>query len=332
MVEKDSTQTTFQFGDNHFDIPLPEKYFDIKNPDLAAFLQNNHTVAFLVVKNDTIVFEEYFAGYDETTIIPSFSVSKTFVSALVGIAVAEGYFQNTYQPVTKFLPELMEADTMFSLITLEDLLNMRSGIRFAESYGSPFSDMAKFYYGRHLKKYLTKLEIAAPPDEAYDYISVNTLLLAIAIERATGMPLNEYLSAKIWQPLGMEHDATMNIDSRQGNQIKGFCCLNARTRDFARFGRLYLNGGSWQGHQIIPQNWVEKSLTIINNSLDSQGYPYTYHWRVKPDGAIFAKGVLGQYIYVDVEKNIIIIRLGKKSAGVHWPGFFEDICDVAAKI
>ena len=163
-------------------------------------------------------------------------------------------------------------------------------------------------------------------NKEYEYISVNSLLLAIAIERSTGKQLNVYLSEKIWQPLSMEFDASWSIDSKKYNQIKSFCCINARARDYARFGRLYLNNGTWEAKQIVPADWVNKSMSIINNSKDSQGYDYTYHWRVKIDGAIFAKGVLGQYIYIDPAKNVVIVRLGKKSTDLIWAEFFEQLC------
>lgn len=325
-VAKGDGQGFFHFPEKKTHLPLPEKYHTPNATALSPFLSSRKTASFLIIKNDTVVFEEYFHGYEASSVMPSFSVSKVFVSALTGIAISEGYIKNTAQPVTHFLPELLQSDAAFSFITIEDLLNMRSGIAFAEAYGSPFADMAKYYYGRNLKKYITRLEISVPPDSVYQYISVNTLLLAMAIERATAMPLNRYLSEKIWQPLGMEFEATMNIDSRKGNQVKAFCCLNARTRDFARFGRLYLNGGKWNGQQIVPEQWVGRSMSVINNSRDSQGYPYTYQWRVKPDGAIFAKGVLGQYIYVDRQKKIIIVRMGKNDGDVNWAQFFEDIC------
>ncbi|OQX73280.1 MAG: hypothetical protein B6D64_14040 [Bacteroidetes bacterium 4484_276] len=293
---------------------------------LDQFLEKNKTVAFIIIRNDTILYERYFNGYADSSIIPSFSVSKVFISALTGIAINEGYIKNTNQPITDFIPELLKNDVAFKKIRLEDLLNMRSGIKFNEGYSNPFADMAKYYYGTNLKKYITKLKIEEPPDQSYNYISVNSLLLGMAIERATGKQLNQYLEEKIWIPLGMEHDAGWNVDSRKDNQIKMFCCINARARDFAKFGRLYLNKGNWNGRQIVPQEWVEKSMTIINDSRDSQNYPYTYQWRVKEDGAIFAKGVLGQYIYIDPGKNVIMVHLGKKSAGVHWARLMEGLC------
>jgi len=310
-------------------IPIvPEKYQD-KNSlvTFSDFLDEHKTLAFIIIRNDTVLFEEYFSDYEDSSIIPSFSLSKVFISALTGIAIDEGYIKSTSEPITEFIPELLQSDPDFSKITIEDLLNMRSGIKFNEGYANPFADMAIYYYGRNLTKYITKLKIDRSPDEVYEYLSVNSLLLAMIIERSTGKQLNEYLSEKIWQPLGMEFDATWSTDSKADNQIKAFCCINGRARDFAKIGRLYLNNGKWDGQQVVPETWVKKSMTIINDSKDSQGYPYTYQWRVKEDGAIFAKGVLGQYIYVDPEKNVVIVRMGKKSSDVVWAEFFEGLCE-----
>jgi len=322
-------ETTFHFFyPEKFIAPdLPEKYQTPNQPaGLSHFLEKNQTVAFLIIRNDTVLFEDYYHNYHEADIIPSFSVSKAFVSALMGIAVDEGFIESADQPITDFVPELLENDPRFGLITLEHLLNMRSGIRFNEGYSNPFADMAKYYYGTNLNRYVTKLKIERPPDEVYDYISVNTQLLGMAIEQSTGRSLAELLQEKIWQPLGMEYGASWSMDSERNRQIKAFCCINGQATDFAKFGRLYLNHGSWEEQQVVPEQWVEKSMRIVNDSRDSQGYPYTYQWRVKKDGAIFAKGVLGQYIYVFPEKNIIIVRMGKKDAGVFWADLLEQLC------
>jgi len=322
-------ETTFYFAESADkpDLSLPAQFDpEGKYGSLDRFNEKNKTVAFLIIRNDTILYEKYFAGYGDTSVYPSFSVSKAFTSALTGIAIGEGYIESTQQPVTDFLPFLKESDPAFEKVRLEDLLNMRSGIRFDEGYANPFASMAKYYYGTNLKKYVTKLKTKSPPDQFYNYQSVNTLLLGMAIEQATGRQLNKYLEEKIWKPLQMESDASWNIDSKKDNQIKVFCCINAHARDFARFGRLYLHKGNWEGKQIVPREWVERSMSIINDSRDSQNYPYTYQWRVKEDGAVFAKGILGQYIYVYPAKNIIMVRLGKKTAGVNWADLMEKLC------
>jgi CubicO group peptidase (beta-lactamase class C family) len=320
----------FTFQSQHETIPLklPEQFASVhQHDDLSKFLEEHKTVAFIVIRNDTVLFEEYYDGYTASEVIGSFSAAKAFVSAMTGIAIGEGKIRTVQEPVTNFLPELLDADPRFGNITIGHLLNMRSGIRFNEGYANPFADMAKYYYGTNLKKYITQLKIERPPDEVYDYISVNTQLLGMALERATGHNMAAYLEQKIWQPAGMEYDASWSVDSKQHRQIKAFCCINLRPVDLARFGRLYLNGGRSSGKQIIPEAWVKQSMQITNDSRDSQGYPYTYQWRVKNDGAIFAKGILGQFLYVYPEKNVIIVRMGKKDAGLVWPEFFERLCD-----
>ncbi len=316
----------FHKSNEHIDFSVPDKFTVAEEVScLNKFLHDHKTLAFIIIRNDSMLFEEYYSGYDESSVIPSFSVSKAFLSALTGIAISEGKISSVDDSITKYIPELFENDPRFADITIEHLLNMRSGIRFNEGYANPFADMAKYYYGRNLKKYITKLKIERPPDEAYNYISVNSLLLAIIIERATGTQLNEYLTEKIWQPLGMEFDATWSTDKKNNGQIKAFCCINGRARDFAKFGRLYLNNGNWDGQQVVPEDWVKNSLSITNDSRDSQGYPYQYQWRVMEDGSAFAKGVLGQYIFINPARNIIIVRMGKKSDGVIWAEIFRKL-------
>lgn len=303
-------------------IALPVKYAG-DACTLESFLTRHSTVAFLVIRNDSILYENYFDDYTRESIIPSFSVAKSYVSALVGIAIREGYIKSVHQPITDFLPELQNPG--FEKITLEHLLNMRSGIRFNENYLNPFSQIPKYYYGLHLAHYISKLKVEEPPDLHYNYVSVNTLLLSMAVERATKKQLSQYLEEKIWQPCGMEYPATWNIDSKKGNTIKAFCCVNARTRDFARFGRLYLHAGNWNGREIIPEEWVKKTQSVMNDSRDGQNYHYTYQWRITNYGAIFSKGILGQYIWILPQKNIIIVRLGRNYAGIDWADFCYEI-------
>ncbi len=139
------------------------------------------------------------------------------------------------------------------------------------------------------------------------------------------MKINKYLEQKIWQPIGMESDASWSIDSEKNQTIKAFCCINAVARDFARFGRLYLKKGNWNGKQVVPEKWVIRSTSIINDSRDSQGYPYTYQWRVLENGAFFAKGILGQYIFVYPEKNLVFVRMGKDYADIDWADLFVEL-------
>jgi CubicO group peptidase (beta-lactamase class C family) len=303
---------------------LPEAYNPKgKYSDFTDYLEENKSLSFLVIRNDSILYERYFDGYDRSTITAGFSVAKVFVSALTGIAVQEGYIESVDQTVSDFLPEMK--DPGFKDVTIENLLNMRSGIKFSESYVNPFGHTAKFYYGNNLSKYVHKLKVNKTPGEEYYYQSANTEILAMIIEKTTGKPFTVYFEEKIWSRLGLEYDATWNYDSEKHGLVKAFCCLNACPEDFAKFGRLYLNNGIWEGRQIVPEAWVKHSMSIHNNSRDSQNYSYSYFWRVLESGSVFGKGILGQYIYVNPTRNLIIVKFGKKNADINWPELFEEI-------
>jgi CubicO group peptidase (beta-lactamase class C family) len=324
---------------------------------LDDFVESNKSVAFLIIRNDTMLYEKYFQGRNQGSYVPSFSAAKSFVSALVGIAIGEGSIKSVNQPITDFLPELKLNDERFSKITIENLLNMRSGILFKESYFNPFGNVAKSYYGRNLIGQLKTLKIKSEPDKEFEYVSENTQLLAFIVERATGKKIPEYLQEKIWKPLGMEYDATWSTDSKERKEAKAFCCLNACARDYAKFGRLYLNNGKWNGQQVVPAAWVKKSTTVDQSTKDLF---YSYQWwhntewirltdttKTSPTDSLhieyatskdgkkakylstplhdfFADGFLGQFIYVYPSKNIIIVRLGK-AAKVRWQRIFLSI-------
>ena len=300
------------------------------------------SLSFLVIRNDTILFERYFQDYQaDSPPVPSFSVAKSFVSALVGFAVQEGAIQSVQEPVTNYFPEMAERDPRFTELTIEHLLNMRSGLKYNEdSYVNPFSPVARDYYGRKLKKYtLEKSQFAAEPDAYREYQSVNTQLLGLIVEKATGKTLPEYLEAKIWQPLGMEFPASWSYDSKAGGTTKAFCCLNAQARDFAKFGRLFLQHGYWEGEQLLDSAWVARSVqpNYSNDCYQYQWYSGS-HWQTEADSLtavsnapagsrvrpyqgeyayeicgpdFMAIGILGQYIYVHPEKNLIMVRQGK---------------------
>ncbi len=325
-LEIEKGETTFYFDklNENKNLQIPKKYnLDNKFDNFDSFLENKKCVSFIVIRNDTILYENYFSGYGDSSVITTFSASKSFVSALVGIAIEEGYIYSTNEPITKYIPELVNPG--FDKITIENLLNMRSGIKFTESYASPFADMPKYYYGTNLLKYIGKLKVEDEPGIKYNYQSVNTILLGLIVERATNTKLNKYIEQKLWKPIEMQYDASWSVDSKEHQVFKANCCLNGRSIDYAKFGRLYLNKGSWNGNQVVPEKWVERSTSIINDSRDSQGYPYTCQWRVLENGAFFAKGILGQYIFVYPAKNLIFIRQGKGYGKIDWADFFLEI-------
>jgi CubicO group peptidase (beta-lactamase class C family) len=319
-VKKGNYTFIYPEAEDMIKLSVPDKFTEGKNNlGFETFLEDHRSVAFLVIKNDIMVYETYFAGYESTSTFTTFSAAKSFVSALVGIAIDEGYIYSTSQSITFFLKEIESPE--FDKITIEDLLNMRSGIDFNEGYFNPFAEMPKYYYGTNLLKYIKKLKVKEKPDLEYDYISVNTILLGLIVERATNTKLPEYLSKKIWQPLGMESDGSWSVDNMKDQTVKANCCINGLARDFAKFGSLYLKKGNWNGTQIVPERWVERSTSIINDSRDSQGYPYTYQWRVLENGCFFAKGILGQYIFVNPDQNLVFVRLGEKYGNVDWADF-----------
>ncbi|MBK9359535.1 MAG: serine hydrolase [Bacteroidales bacterium] len=314
----------WHFSQGQFETrPTLPGYLGEEYGDFDSFLDETGSMGFLVIRNDSILFEHYGEDYDESSVFTSFSVAKSFVSAMVGIAVEKGYISSVHEPITKWLPELKGEG--FDRITVEHLLNMRSGIFYREAYSNPFMEMPKYYYGRNLLKYVKKLKIKEDPGQNFDYISVNSLLLSLIIERSSGKRLNEFLEMEIWKPIGMEFPATLNTDSKKHDTFKGYCCVNARARDFAKFGRLYLNKGNWNGKQIVPEDWVHISTTFIQSPQLPQGFHYTYQWRVMPSGSYMARGILGQFIYCNPAKNIIIVRLGKKVKDFNWAVFFEEV-------
>ncbi|MDN5348614.1 MAG: hypothetical protein PWQ54_10 [Bacteroidales bacterium] len=302
---------------------LIQSFGEVEGLPFAKFLEEHKTVAFIILQGDRMIYEAYFNGYDATAVIPVFSVSKSYVSALVGIALEKGYFKSIEDSVTLYIPELQGKG--LEKISLKNLLEMRSGLDYQENYASPFADMAKYYYGKNLRKYVTKLKTAEAPGERYEYQSVNTLLLGLALEQATGQNPAILLQNWIWKKAGMQYDASWSFDSRKHQTIKAFCCINLRATDLARFGLLYKDGGKWQENAVIPESWIRKSLEITNNSRDSGGYPYTMHWRSLTNGSFFAKGVLGQYLFVDPENDLVIVRLGKAVDGINWVEFFREI-------
>jgi CubicO group peptidase (beta-lactamase class C family) len=345
-INAPETPFTFAYAPDSIQQKLAETELtaDGKKYTLPEYISDyGKTLAFLIIRNDTILYETYFDGYAEDgPLHPSFSVAKSFVSSLVGFAVQEGAIASVDDPVTQYLPELKDRDERFSRLTIEHLLNMRSGLDYNEnSYFNPFAPVARDYYGRQLEKYtLERSKFAAEPDSYREYQSINTQLLALIVERATGKDLPLYLQEKIWQPLGMEFQASWSFDSKKSGTTKAFCCLNAQARDYAKFGRLYLNGGAWEGQQLLDQEWVERSTTpdYTNDCYQYQWYSRSYRG-VAPDSAsavaaapegvsvapfrdgeyayrmcgpeFLAIGILGQYIYVHPEKNIIMVRLGK---------------------
>ncbi|HRZ77929.1 MAG TPA: serine hydrolase, partial [Bacteroidales bacterium] len=275
-------------------LPLPETGgLQTGYEDLEELLIHTRTNSFLILHHDSLVFEWYAEGQDEGTMASSFSIAKTVVSTMVGIALEEGDIPSLDTPVSVYLPELHPS---LSAVTFRQLLDMRAGLNFRERYLTPFSPMARYYYGRRLDRYILRLRSEDSAGRRYEYQSAATQLVGMALERATRTSWDTYLAEKLWIPAGMPQGTTWSTD-RENGVPKFFCCLNVRPHDLARYGNLFVHGGRYGDRQILSEEWIAQITGADTGSRDSQGYPYSLGWRLTPEGGLFAKGVLGQYVY-----------------------------------
>jgi CubicO group peptidase (beta-lactamase class C family) len=223
---------------------------------LDDYIEGSKTAAFIIIRNDTILYSKYTGKYQENSIFNIFSVTKIFITTLVGIAIDEGLIKNIDQYVTDYIPELSKIEG-FNKITIRHLLLHTSGIKFSYSSFNPFSDNSKYYYGRNLRKLVLKSELSENPGTETHSSSINVQLLAMILERATGTTVSSYLQEKIWQRIGMQYNATWSLDNKRKKAIeKGFSCLNCTAIDLAKLRRIYLNNGVFEDKQILPQIFI----------------------------------------------------------------------------
>jgi len=301
-------------------------------PDDTLLLDKYKTVAFLLIKDTAILFEAYRDGYSESAYSNSFSMAKSIVSLLIGVAIDEGKISSVNDPVYKYIPEFKDENR--KNITIRHLLTMSSGLEWDESYKNPFSVTTKAYYGNSLNKLVLDAKHIKDAGVFYEYSTPNPQLLSIIIKNVTKKTLSEYASEKLWIPLGAEHPAFWSIDRENGDE-KAFCCFNSNARDFARLGQLVLNKGKWNGSQIVSEQYLKESLTPARHLVDENNKPvdfYGYQWWIANynDYTIYyARGILGQYIICIPEKNMVIVRLGhmrsKEKIGHHPSDLFEYI-------
>lgn len=241
----------------------------------------------VVVRNDTILFEHYrgMVAPDSPTTV--FSVTKSVTSLLVGMAIDKGYIGSVEDVVTDYLPELKEAAPEFQRLTIENLLDMRTGLAFSENYDSnPLSGMARLHYGRDIQRQIRQQTFEVEPDTEFEYNSMATAVLGAVLERATERRYADLLEEWVWQPLGMECYALMNLDDKQHRFAKAYGGLSTTPRDMARFGRLYLHRGAWEGKQLVSEAWVDRSFSA--DRAAANGW-YTNSWRTVP-GKLNQKG------------------------------------------
>ena len=299
--------------------PLPEFYtFDGQQRRIDAFIADSSTTGFAVARDGELLYEAYFDGNEPNSLPTSFSVAKSFVSAMVGIAIEQGYITSVFDPVERYVPDL--AGTVYGPIPLQHLLTMSSGVDFDEDYANPRSDvnrlpMRVFVFRTSLLDLMREVRALREPGTYHEYSSTDTIVLGLVLQGATGMSPARFLEQTIWQPAGMEYPAYWGADFHGHTLAYGF--LSASLRDYLRFGRLYLNQGQRDGHQIIPAEWVARSvspkeayLQPSDNTSGASAFGYGYQWWIpaSPQGDFAAIGIWGQYVYVHPGYGVVIAK------------------------
>ncbi|MFA5518944.1 MAG: serine hydrolase [Spirochaetota bacterium] len=297
---------------------LPQSYtYEGEEKKISDFLERTHTTGFIVLKDNTVKFEDYYRGNNELSRTISWSVAKSIVSALFGIAVADGDIKSVEESVTDYVPELKGSG--YDGVRIKDVLQMSSGIQFNEDYGDFNSDINRmgreFALNRSLLKFISSLKPEREPGTYNHYVSMDTQVLGMIIIAATGKSITEYTETKLWKPLGMESNAAWLVDSEKAETAFGG--FNSILRDYAKFGRLYLKKGRWENKQIIPEQWIHDSITPDAPHLMPGENPYSgwvlgygYQWWIpeNSDGEFMAIGIYGQAIYIYPRYNIIIVK------------------------
>lgn len=265
------------------------------------------TVAYVIIHQDSVWFEQYYDGYSDSSRSNSFSMAKSITAALLGKAIADGQISSIKQKVKELVPEIK--GSIAEALTIEDLVSMSSGMQWDESYYNPFSITTRLYFDQDIQGALDALPITKQPGQRFIYQSGDTQLLGIALQRSTNSSLSDLLSKYFWQPMGAEHSALWQVDSEKHGIEKAYCCVASNAKDFARFGKLYLNHGRWNGQQLLDSAYVSKS--IQPRFADSPQYGYGWwmgSYKEKP--YFYMDGHLGQYVIVVPEDDLIVVRLG----------------------
>lgn len=304
-------------------VSIPEKY-------LPVFEQLG-TVAYVIIKDSMLLFEQYWEDYSPESHSNSFSMAKSIVSLAIGAAIDDGFIKDVDQPVSDFFPEFQGYNG--KPLTLRHLLTMSAGVDFDEAYSSPFSPTTKLYYGDDLQQIAFGMKEIEEPGVNFIYQSGVTQLLAFIVEKATGENISSYVSRKFWTPMNAEEDALWSLDKKDGIE-KAYCCFNSNARDFARFGQLILNEGDWNGRQLISSSYLKEATTPDTNLLFKE-YNETNHcygfqfWHLTYNGMEipYMRGILGQYIFIIPDLNAVVVRLGHKRSETRSDQHYPDDID-----
>ena len=268
------------------------------------------TIAYLIIKNDSIWHEKYYKNYNQNSYSNSFSMAKSIVSATMGKAIKDGYFKNIDDKVGFYIKGYSEG--FAAKLTIGDLSSMSSGLDWDESYTNIFGVTAKSYITSELNELIKSRSIIEEPGKNFKYYSASTQLLAMSIEKATENKISNLVQDWFVEPLGFENNALWQIDGAKNKSIKAYCCFNSNARDFARFGKLYKDFGKWNGIQILDSSFVVKSIKPRFEKSPEYGYGF-WLGKINENNFFAMRGILGQYVIILPEKNIIIVRLGQRN-------------------
>ena len=305
----------YKFFDNHIienDMGEPwlksSSYNEITETDsLIKINQQQQTVAYLLIHQDSLLFESYYDGYTDSSKSNSFSMAKSIVSAILGKSIENGTVRSLQQKVKDFVPEI--TGPFADSLTFENLVAMRSGMKWEEDYYSPFSITTRLYFDNNMVGILPAMPIITKPGEKFKYQSGDTQLLGIALQRANKSTLSQLTSDFFWKPFGASHSALWQIDSKSNGIEKAYCCIASNAKDFARFGKLYLQNGKWGENQLLDSSYIAHSVN--QKFSDSPTYGYGW-WMGQYHGKkyFYMDGHLGQYVIVIPKDELIIVRLG----------------------
>jgi len=284
------------------------------SPETEVKFEELGTVAFLVIHKDSIIKEQYWEGYSANSKSNSFSMAKSILNIAIGSLIREGKIKSLDDPIALYLPKFDVSK--FPELSIRHLLQMSSGINFDENYINPFAYPAKANYGDDLINLTYSYKVTKQPGEQFEYRSGNSQLLSFIIEKASEMSTSQYVSEKIWKKIGAKNDVLWSLDKPEGKE-KAFCCFNSNARDFARIGKLFLQQGVWGKDTIVDAEFVKASLSeapiidVDNNPCKRYGLHW---WLHNHDGreVFYARGILGQYIAVIPDLDLIMVRLGHK--------------------
>lgn len=299
-------------GDTVF--PLPQGEPLAIATDVDRYMSEQRTAGLVIIQDGEVRLEKYGLDFDADGRWTSFSVAKSFTSTLVGAAIKDGFIRSIDDKVSDYIPDLK--GSVYDDVSIRQLLTMTSGVGWNEDYEDKNSDVARFNEHRAepgvdaTVSYMRRLGREAPAGTKWVYKTGETNLIGVLVSSATHRKLSDYLSEKIWAPFGMQQDASWLLGSTD-HEISG-CCIQASTRDFARFGLFMLGGALVDGKALLPDDWIA-AATTKQADIGFPGKGYGYQWWTYDDGSFAAQGIFGQGIFVDPKRKLVI------ASNSNWP-------------